>query len=51
VTGTGLWQTYRTIEVPSDTRTAYKFPDGMNAYWIRFVTSADAVITAELQYD
>lgn len=51
VTGTGLWQTYRTLEVSPDTQTKYKFPDGMNAYWIRFVTSADAVMTAELQYE
>ena len=51
ITGTGLWQSYRTIDVPSGQPMGYDFPDGMSAYWIRFVASADAVVTSELCYE
>jgi hypothetical protein len=50
ITGTGLWQPYRTFDT-SEISVQHHFPDGFNAYWIRFVADRDSVATASLKYD
>jgi len=51
VTGTGVWQTWREFELtkPGETIT-YDFPESLHAYWIRFISSKDATVTAQLDY-
>jgi hypothetical protein len=51
LTGSGGWQTYRTIQIPPDEEVNHPFPDAFSAYWIRFIASRDCVATAQLQYD
>jgi hypothetical protein len=51
ITGTGSWQTYRTIQVPAGEEVIHDFPDAFSAYWIRFLSSTDCVATAQLQYN
>ena len=50
ITGTGLWKTYKQIEVPPGETKHYRFPDSFSAYWVRFVSDSDCVATAQLQY-
>ncbi len=50
LTGTGLWVTYGTFEVPAGQVVEHRFPDGFNAYWVRTVASKDTSATAQLTY-
>ena len=50
LTGSGLWVSYATYEVPSGRTLEHRFPDGFNAYWVRAVALADARVTALLDY-
>ncbi len=51
ITGTDCWQTYRTLEVPPGREVHHVFPEAFGAYWVRLVSSADAVATAQLRYE
>jgi hypothetical protein len=50
LSGTRLWKTYKTIQVPAGDKTTYRFPEGFSAYWIRFVSSTDCIATARMTY-
>jgi hypothetical protein len=50
VTGTGLWQAYRSFEVGA-TAVEHRFPEGFEAYWVRAVADRDCVATAVFVYD
>jgi hypothetical protein len=51
LTGSGLWVPYRTLEVGAGKTVDYRFPDGFEAYWVRFVADRDWVGSALLEYD
>ncbi len=51
ITGTGLWRTWRTLEVGPDKPTEYRFPDAFNAYWARVVADRDCTATATFRYE
>jgi hypothetical protein len=50
LTGTGLWRTLVTIEVPPGAPVDYRFPEGFNAYWVRLRPSIDLRATARFVY-
>ncbi len=51
ITGTGLWQPYKTLDVPSVEPLQYEFPRAFCAYWLRLVSDHDAKLTAQFRYD
>ena len=51
IDGNGTWKTYRTFDVPAARTIRHHFPDAFAAYWVRTVTSANAVATAQLCYE
>ena len=51
IDGNGNWQPYKTFNVPAAESVRHEFPEAFAAYWIRFLTSKDAVATAQLLYD
>ncbi|MEN3943537.1 hypothetical protein WJU23_19725 [Prosthecobacter sp. SYSU 5D2] len=51
ITGTGLWVTYQEFDVKPGMETQHTFPPSYGAYWLRCVSDADAVITAQLRYE
>lgn len=51
ITGTGLWKTYRSFDVPPREEVTHEFPDAFQAYWIRTVASQDTVASAQLAYE
>lgn len=50
VTGNGTWQTHAVITAKNGAATAYQFPEGFNAHWVRLKSSADCKATAQLVY-
>jgi hypothetical protein len=50
VTGTGLWQPYRSFEVGAK-QIEHRFPEGFEAYWVRAVADRDCVATVQLRYE
>ena len=50
ITGTGDWKSYRTFDAGAAGVT-HPFPDGFEAYWVRFVADRDCAATALLKYD
>jgi hypothetical protein len=50
VSGTGLWQPYRTFDA-SERTVEHRFADGFEAYWVRFVPDRDGIATATFIYD
>jgi hypothetical protein len=50
-TGTGVWTEVVTLAVASGKRTEYRFPAAFGAYWLRIVPAADAMATAQFEYD
>ncbi|MCB1228261.1 MAG: hypothetical protein KDK99_20815 [Verrucomicrobiales bacterium] len=50
IDGTGLWQTYRRIELTAGTPVKHEFPAAFQAYWLRTLSSADATVTVQLDY-
>ena len=50
ISGTGLWQPHRTLEVPAGISLMYSFPRALNAYWVRVVSDTDTIATAQLVY-
>lgn len=51
ITGTGVWQTWQTLEVAPGKATEYRFPDAFNAYWVRTVADKDCTATATFRYE
>jgi hypothetical protein len=51
ISGTGLWQTYKTIELKPNGGWMHNVPRAFGAYWIRIVADADVVATAQLDYE
>lgn len=50
ITGTGEWHTCHVIEVPPGEATAWEFPSGFQAYWVRFQTNQPTTATTLLEY-
>jgi hypothetical protein len=51
ISGTGLWVPYQVFNVQGDRPTQHTFPAAFSPYWLRFVASEDAVVSAQLVYD
>jgi hypothetical protein len=51
ISGTGLWQTFHTLEVEPDQVSQFAFPDGFQAYWVRLIVNQDCVATAQFRYE
>ena len=50
ITGTGKWVIYRSFDVSPGEDVEHDLPAAFGAYWLRCVSSADATVTAWLQY-
>ncbi|MBN2295115.1 MAG: hypothetical protein JXM70_21985 [Pirellulales bacterium] len=50
ITGNGQWATYETFDVSEDNETVHEFPPEFSAYWIRFSSNNDNVVSAQLDY-
>jgi hypothetical protein len=50
LTGDGKWVAYRSFPVKAGSPLEHDFPAGFSAYWIRFKSSGDATVTAQLAY-
>ena len=50
LSGYGNWVTYQSIPVKAGKAFAHRFDDAFSAYWIRFTSSADATVSAQLIY-
>lgn len=51
ISGTGIWVPYQVFDVEADRPTQHAFPAAFSPYWLRFVASEDAIVTAQLVYD
>ena len=51
VAGDGRSTPYRTFEVPAGQEVVHAFESGLNAYWVRFASDEDAVLSAQLTYE
>jgi hypothetical protein len=51
ISGDGLWVPYRTFNIKAGQRLAHRFPDAFSAYWVRVVSDASCVATAQFTYD
>jgi hypothetical protein len=51
VAGDGRSTTYRALEVPAGKEVTHAFEPALNAYWVRFVSDEDAVLSAQLTYE
>ena len=51
IEGTGHWKTYKSFTVPCGSTVQYVFPDAFSAYWVRAVSSKNAVATVQLSYE
>lgn len=50
LTGSGCWKTYRLFTVKPGKPLEHRFSDAFSAYWIRFVSRSDAVVSTSLDY-
>lgn len=50
IAGMGVWLPYTVQNVAPGQTVNFTFPAAMNAYWVRTVSSHDAVLTAEFRY-
>jgi len=48
--GNGKFKPYQTLGVGADSYAHHVFPTGFSAHWVRIVTDADCVATAQLHY-
>ncbi|MGN7721654.1 hypothetical protein [Chitinophaga sp. 22620] len=48
--GNGVWMKYRTVTVKPGQAFVHKFPEGVQARWIRFTGGTDCEATAMLEY-
>lgn len=51
ITGAGFWVPYREFEVGPGQSLTHEFSPTFSAYWLRTVSEADCVATAQLQYE
>ena len=51
ITGVGMWQPWRTLEVKQGTELSEVFPKDLQAYWVRFRSAKDATVSAQLNYE
>lgn len=51
ITGAGLWVSYREFEVGAGQSLTHEFSPAFSAYWLRAVSAADCVATAQLRYE
>ncbi|MBL9189205.1 MAG: hypothetical protein JNK23_17115 [Opitutaceae bacterium] len=51
LTGTGVWATYATLDVPAGRALTHSFPAGYQAYWLRVSADTATTATAQLTYD
>jgi len=51
VAGDGRTSAYRTIEVAAGAEVTHAFESWLNAYWVRFVSDEDGVLSAQLTYE
>jgi len=51
IDGTALWIPYKTFALQAGEPVRHDFPDGFSAYWVRAVSSADAVATVVFDYE
>lgn len=51
ISGDGLWVPYRTFKIKPGQRLVHRFPDAFSAYWVRVVSDASCVATAQFTYD
>ncbi|MBL9136989.1 MAG: hypothetical protein JNK85_14050 [Verrucomicrobiales bacterium] len=51
VTGTGIWTSYATFDVPPGSEIRHVFPRAFSAYWLRVTSDHDGLATVQLQYD
>ncbi len=51
IDGTALWVPYKTFAVLAGETVRHVFPEGFSAYWVRAVSSADAVATVSFLYE
>ncbi len=52
ITGDGDWRLYKMIDLAEgELAASHVFPEGFQAYWIRFASSRNATLTTELVYD
>jgi hypothetical protein len=49
-TGDNIWVTYRTFNVLANEKITFKFPENIQARWIRFVSNENTTATAWLDY-
>ena len=45
------WHKFKTFELKAGVKLVYKFPEGFNTHWIRFITDKDCMATAWLTYE
>ncbi|MDP3072076.1 MAG: hypothetical protein Q8N18_17420 [Opitutaceae bacterium] len=51
LTGTGVWATYATLDVPAGRPLTHGFPAGYQAYWLRVSADVATTATAQLTYE
>jgi len=51
VAGDGRSHAYRAFDVPAGQTVVHAFEPALNAYWVRFVSDDDAVLSAQLTYE
>ena len=49
--GDGRTSAYRTIEVAAGAEVTHAFESWLNAYWVRFVSDEDGILSAQLTYE
>lgn len=50
LTGEGNWAAYNVFTLKAGDVTEHQFPDGFQAYWIRFTSDKDTTASAQLSY-
>lgn len=48
--GAGLWKTYRSFTLKPNQPVTHEFPEALQAYWVRTISTHDAKVTAQLEY-
>jgi hypothetical protein len=51
IIGAGNWHRWKSIDLASGAPYEEDFPDSLQAYWVRFTTSSEGTLTAQLVYE
>jgi hypothetical protein len=51
ISGTGMWQTFATLQVAASESARFDFPPTFQAYWVRLVADRDCEATADFVYE